>query len=197
MLIFCVYLYLTHVSLSLSGLRPAYSLFIPEGVLANILGILLVCFGVLLGYLITREEYRRPPNPDEEETCQYVPLKQNFNWQSLKIGPDLILSTEGCCVQTKEFKTFIILVLCSHLNPNTNRRKRRRSNFINPLGGKKTCALCTGSAGDMELFLGAQQVIFASRTCGRLIQQLIVFFIIFEFGSVDWPKQVVWWHWVP
>ncbi|XP_029365290.1 transmembrane ascorbate-dependent reductase CYB561 isoform X2 [Echeneis naucrates] len=50
----------------LFSIMPAYSQFVPEGVLANTLGILLVCFGVLLGYLITREEYRRPPNPEEE-----------------------------------------------------------------------------------------------------------------------------------
>lgn len=30
------------------------------------LGILLVVFGVLLAYLITKDEYRRPPNPEEE-----------------------------------------------------------------------------------------------------------------------------------
>lgn len=54
------------VSISLSGSRQPYSLFTPEGVLANVLGILLVCFGIVLGYLITREEYRRPPNPEEE-----------------------------------------------------------------------------------------------------------------------------------
>lgn len=46
--------------------RPTYSKFAPEGVLANVLGLLLVCFGLLLGYLITKEEYRRPPNPEEE-----------------------------------------------------------------------------------------------------------------------------------
>uniref|UniRef100_A0A3Q0T3W6 Transmembrane ascorbate-dependent reductase CYB561 n=1 Tax=Amphilophus citrinellus TaxID=61819 RepID=A0A3Q0T3W6_AMPCI len=40
--------------------------FAPEGVLANVSGILMVCFGLLLGYLITKEEYRRPPNPEEE-----------------------------------------------------------------------------------------------------------------------------------
>uniref|UniRef100_A0A671X0N3 Transmembrane ascorbate-dependent reductase CYB561 n=1 Tax=Sparus aurata TaxID=8175 RepID=A0A671X0N3_SPAAU len=49
-----------------SIIRQPYSLFTPEGVLANVLGILLVCFGIVLGYLITREEYRRPPNPEEE-----------------------------------------------------------------------------------------------------------------------------------
>lgn len=48
------------------GARPTYSKFTPEGVLANVLGILLVCFGLMLGHLMTREEYRRPPNPEEE-----------------------------------------------------------------------------------------------------------------------------------
>ncbi|KAM9393833.1 transmembrane ascorbate-dependent reductase CYB561 isoform 1-T2 [Pholidichthys leucotaenia] len=50
----------------LFSIMPSYSHFAPEGVLANVLGILLVCFGLLLGYLITKEEYRRPPNPEEE-----------------------------------------------------------------------------------------------------------------------------------
>ncbi|PWA29915.1 hypothetical protein CCH79_00018948, partial [Gambusia affinis] len=52
--------------LDASVVRDAYSLFAPEGVLANMLGILLLLYGVLLVYLITREEYRRPPNPEEE-----------------------------------------------------------------------------------------------------------------------------------
>ncbi|XP_045926808.1 transmembrane ascorbate-dependent reductase CYB561 isoform X1 [Micropterus dolomieu] len=50
----------------LFSIMPTYSKFASEGVLANVLGIVLVCFGVLLGYLITKEEYRRPPNPEEE-----------------------------------------------------------------------------------------------------------------------------------
>ncbi|XP_035472077.1 transmembrane ascorbate-dependent reductase CYB561 [Scophthalmus maximus] len=50
----------------LFSIMPTYSQFAPEGVLANVLGIMLVCFGVLLGYLVTKEEYRRPPNPEEE-----------------------------------------------------------------------------------------------------------------------------------
>ncbi|XP_031148374.1 cytochrome b561 isoform X1 [Sander lucioperca] len=50
----------------LFSIMPTYSQFAPEGVLANTLGILLVGFGVLLGYLITKEEFRRPPNPEEE-----------------------------------------------------------------------------------------------------------------------------------
>ncbi|KAM4598747.1 transmembrane ascorbate-dependent reductase CYB561 [Polymixia lowei] len=44
----------------------SYSTFPPEGVLANVLGVLLVCFGVLVWYVLTREEYRRPPSPEEE-----------------------------------------------------------------------------------------------------------------------------------
>ncbi|XP_056144632.1 transmembrane ascorbate-dependent reductase CYB561 [Lampris incognitus] len=47
-------------------IMPTYSKFDPEGVLANMLGVLLLCFGVLVGYVVTRDEYRRPPNPEEE-----------------------------------------------------------------------------------------------------------------------------------
>lgn len=61
-----VFLPAKYLSVCLCGPRSTYALFAPEGVLANVLGLLLVCFGVLLGYLITREEYRRPPNPEEE-----------------------------------------------------------------------------------------------------------------------------------
>ncbi|KAM8844579.1 transmembrane ascorbate-dependent reductase CYB561 isoform 1-T4 [Spinachia spinachia] len=50
----------------LFNIMSTYSLFTPEGVLANVLGVLLLCFGVLLAYLTTRQEYRRPPNPEEE-----------------------------------------------------------------------------------------------------------------------------------
>ncbi|XP_077590703.1 transmembrane ascorbate-dependent reductase CYB561 [Stigmatopora nigra] len=50
----------------LFDIMSTYSQFSPEGVLANVLGVLLVCFGVLVFYLITNEEYRRPPNPEEE-----------------------------------------------------------------------------------------------------------------------------------
>lgn len=50
----------------LFSIMPTYSKFVSEGILANTLGILLVSFGVLLGYLITKEEYKRPPNPEEE-----------------------------------------------------------------------------------------------------------------------------------
>lgn len=50
----------------LFSIMPTYSQFSPEGMLANSLGILLVCFGVLLIFIITKGEYRRPPNPEEE-----------------------------------------------------------------------------------------------------------------------------------
>ncbi|XP_057716884.1 transmembrane ascorbate-dependent reductase CYB561 [Corythoichthys intestinalis] len=48
------------------SIMSSYSRFPPEGVLANVLGVLLVCFGVLLCYMITNEQYRRPRNPEEE-----------------------------------------------------------------------------------------------------------------------------------
>ncbi|MEQ2226238.1 hypothetical protein ILYODFUR_025548 [Ilyodon furcidens] len=50
----------------LFSIMSTYSQFAPEGVLANILGILLVLYGVVLVYLITREEYRRISDPEEE-----------------------------------------------------------------------------------------------------------------------------------
>ena len=46
--------------------RNTYSKFDSEGVLANVLGLLLVGFGVLVGYVVTREDFRRPPHPEEE-----------------------------------------------------------------------------------------------------------------------------------
>ncbi|KAJ8379018.1 hypothetical protein AAFF_G00231870 [Aldrovandia affinis] len=50
----------------LFSITSTYSRFEPEGVLANTLGLLLVGFGVLVGYILTREEFRRPPHPEEE-----------------------------------------------------------------------------------------------------------------------------------
>lgn len=50
----------------LFSITSTYSKFAPEGVLANTLGLLLVVFGVLVGYIVTREEFRRPPHPEEE-----------------------------------------------------------------------------------------------------------------------------------
>lgn len=50
----------------LFSIMPSYSKFDPEGVLGNVLGLLLVAFGVVVGYVVTREEYRLPPHPEEE-----------------------------------------------------------------------------------------------------------------------------------
>lgn len=50
----------------LFSIMPTYSTFPSEGVLANVLGLLLVVFGVVMVYIITKEEFRRPPNPEEE-----------------------------------------------------------------------------------------------------------------------------------
>uniref|UniRef100_A0AAY4BNW0 Transmembrane ascorbate-dependent reductase CYB561 n=1 Tax=Denticeps clupeoides TaxID=299321 RepID=A0AAY4BNW0_9TELE len=44
-----------------------YSKFDPEGVLANILGLLLLLFGAVVAYVVTHEDFRRPPLPEEEE----------------------------------------------------------------------------------------------------------------------------------
>ncbi|KAG9343818.1 hypothetical protein JZ751_013199 [Albula glossodonta] len=50
----------------LFAIKPTYSKFAPEGILANSLGLLLVCFGVLVGYIVTQKEFKRPPNSEEE-----------------------------------------------------------------------------------------------------------------------------------
>lgn len=50
----------------LFSIMSTYSQFSAEGVLANCLGLILVCFGVLMIFIITKEEYRRPPHPEEE-----------------------------------------------------------------------------------------------------------------------------------
>lgn len=59
------------LSVCFFGFRPTYSQFIPEGVLANVLGVLLVCFGGVVCYVVTKEDYRRPPNPEEESLSVY------------------------------------------------------------------------------------------------------------------------------
>ncbi|XP_018410689.1 PREDICTED: cytochrome b561 [Nanorana parkeri] len=43
-----------------------YSELPPEGVLINSLGVLLVAFGMVIGYILTREEWKRPPLPEEQ-----------------------------------------------------------------------------------------------------------------------------------
>ncbi|XP_054848228.1 transmembrane ascorbate-dependent reductase CYB561 isoform X3 [Eublepharis macularius] len=46
-------------------ISDSYSSFVPEGVLANILGLLLVAFGAALAYILTRDEWRRSPLAEE------------------------------------------------------------------------------------------------------------------------------------
>ncbi|XP_022523806.2 transmembrane ascorbate-dependent reductase CYB561 [Astyanax mexicanus] len=53
----------------------------PEAALANVLGLLLVCFAVLVGFVVTKEEFRRPPNPEEEA------LSVHFNTLNDGSGP--------------------------------------------------------------------------------------------------------------
>ncbi|XP_062481111.1 transmembrane ascorbate-dependent reductase CYB561 isoform X2 [Pezoporus occidentalis] len=49
----------------LFNIRDSYSRFVPEGVLANTLGVLLVAFGLVVGYVLTRDEWKRPPLAEE------------------------------------------------------------------------------------------------------------------------------------
>ncbi|NXK93447.1 CY561 protein, partial [Formicarius rufipectus] len=46
-------------------ISDSYSHFVPEGVLANTLGVMLVAFGLVVGYVLTREEWKRPPLAEE------------------------------------------------------------------------------------------------------------------------------------
>ncbi|NWZ54996.1 CY561 protein, partial [Haliaeetus albicilla] len=49
----------------LFNIRDSYSQFVPEGVLANTLGVLLVAFGLVVGYVLTRDDWKRPPLAEE------------------------------------------------------------------------------------------------------------------------------------
>lgn len=46
--------------------RVKYSTFQPEGVLANVLGLLLVCFGVVVLYVLAQADWKRPPQAEEQ-----------------------------------------------------------------------------------------------------------------------------------
>ncbi|KAF4804492.1 Cytochrome b561 [Turdus rufiventris] len=46
-------------------ISDSYSHFVPEGILANTLGVLLVAFGLVVGYVVTREDWKRPPLAEE------------------------------------------------------------------------------------------------------------------------------------
>ncbi|KAM4691227.1 transmembrane ascorbate-dependent reductase CYB561 [Rhinophrynus dorsalis] len=43
-----------------------YSKLPPEGILANTLGLVLVAFGMVIGYILTRDEWKRTPLPEEQ-----------------------------------------------------------------------------------------------------------------------------------
>ncbi|XP_042302125.1 transmembrane ascorbate-dependent reductase CYB561 isoform X2 [Sceloporus undulatus] len=53
------------LELLLFKIKDTYGSFAPEGVLANALGLLLAAFGAILGYILTREEWRRPLRGEE------------------------------------------------------------------------------------------------------------------------------------
>ncbi|KAI5929110.1 Cytochrome b561 [Manis javanica] len=67
-------IFLLSVGTALLGLKEAllfklgtkYSAFEPEGVLANVLGLLLVGFGMAVLYILTRADWRRPPHAEEQ-----------------------------------------------------------------------------------------------------------------------------------
>ncbi|NXN98102.1 CY561 protein, partial [Rhinopomastus cyanomelas] len=49
----------------LFNISESYSLFVPEGVLANTVGVLLVVYGLVVGYVLTRDEWKRLPLAEE------------------------------------------------------------------------------------------------------------------------------------
>uniref|UniRef100_G1U350 Transmembrane ascorbate-dependent reductase CYB561 n=1 Tax=Oryctolagus cuniculus TaxID=9986 RepID=G1U350_RABIT len=67
-------IFLLSVGTALLGLKEAllfklgaqYSAFQPEGVLANALGLLLACFGALVLYILTRADWKRPAQAEEQ-----------------------------------------------------------------------------------------------------------------------------------
>ncbi|XP_008569357.1 PREDICTED: cytochrome b561 [Galeopterus variegatus] len=67
-------IFLLSVVTALLGLKEAllfelgakYSKFVPEGVLANLLGLLLACFGATVLYILTRADWKRPAQAEEQ-----------------------------------------------------------------------------------------------------------------------------------
>ncbi|XP_015360273.1 transmembrane ascorbate-dependent reductase CYB561 [Marmota marmota marmota] len=67
-------IFLLSVGTALLGLKEAllfklgsqYSTFQPEGVLANVLGLLLACFGVTVLYILAQADWKRPPQAEEQ-----------------------------------------------------------------------------------------------------------------------------------
>ncbi|XP_007905533.1 transmembrane ascorbate-dependent reductase CYB561 [Callorhinchus milii] len=66
----------------LFSISDGYSKQVPEGILANVLGLLLVGFGLTVGYVVTRSEWKRPPNPEDE------PLSMHFKTLTECDSPD-------------------------------------------------------------------------------------------------------------
>ncbi|CAH1238262.1 CYB561 [Branchiostoma lanceolatum] len=50
----------------LFSIADTYSKFAPEGILVNCLGLTLVLFGVFVGFIATKEEWKRQPLPEEQ-----------------------------------------------------------------------------------------------------------------------------------
>ncbi|XP_012968872.1 cytochrome b561 isoform X2 [Mesocricetus auratus] len=67
-------IFLLSVGTALLGLKEAllfklgtkYSTFEPEGVLANVLGLLLICFGVVVLYILAQADWKRPSQAEEQ-----------------------------------------------------------------------------------------------------------------------------------
>ncbi|KAB0362336.1 hypothetical protein FD754_006492 [Muntiacus muntjak] len=57
-----VILYILQVSISVK--RPAYSSLPPEGVFTNTLGLLILVFGALIFWIVTRPQWKRPKEPN-------------------------------------------------------------------------------------------------------------------------------------
>ncbi|NXX80718.1 CY561 protein, partial [Urocolius indicus] len=49
----------------LFNISDSYSHFVPEGLLANTLGVLLVAFGLVVGYVLTKDDWKRPQLAEE------------------------------------------------------------------------------------------------------------------------------------
>ncbi|XP_060111812.1 transmembrane ascorbate-dependent reductase CYB561 [Heteronotia binoei] len=70
---FGVFLLLLSIATALLGvlelvlfkISASYSSLVPEGVVANTLGLLLVAYGAVVAYILTRDEWRRPPLAEE------------------------------------------------------------------------------------------------------------------------------------
>ncbi|XP_055513045.1 transmembrane ascorbate-dependent reductase CYB561 [Leucoraja erinacea] len=50
----------------LFSISTTYSKYDPQGILANVLGLLLVSFGFVVGYILSRDEWKREASPEEE-----------------------------------------------------------------------------------------------------------------------------------